>query len=81
MWTWIALSLGKSDHIVIVTLFLSECHDHFNCYFYVTINTSSWSQSDHIKSGVLKLFCTATLSKYLQNFCEPKMSQTTTNLR
>jgi hypothetical protein len=34
-----------------------------------------------VKAGVLKLFCIATHSKYFQNFCDPKMSQTTTNLR
>ena len=36
-------------------------------------------QLDPINPGVLKLFCIATLSKYLQNFRHPKMSQTTKN--
>jgi hypothetical protein len=34
-----------------------------------------------VKAGVLKLFCIATLSKHFQNFCDPKMLQTTANLR
>jgi hypothetical protein len=34
-----------------------------------------------LNAGVLKLFCAATVFRYLQNFRDPKMSQTTTNLR
>jgi hypothetical protein len=34
-----------------------------------------------LNARVLKLFCAATLFRYLQNFRDPKMSQTTTNLR
>jgi len=34
-----------------------------------------------LASKVFKLFCKATLSKYLQNFPHPKMSLTTANLR
>jgi hypothetical protein len=39
------------------------------------------SKSFSCNAGLLKLFCTATLSKYLQNFRDPKLSQSTTNLR
>ncbi len=38
-------------------------------------------KSGPINSGVLKLFCITTLSKHFQNFRDPKMLQTTTNLR
>jgi hypothetical protein len=36
---------------------------------------------DQVTAGVLKLLRSATLSKYFQNFRDPKMLQITTNLR
>jgi hypothetical protein len=59
-----------------------------NFYYHIKYIIDAWVKlhykidniiSDNYKAGVLKLFC--TLSKYFQDFCDPKMSQTTTNLR
>ena len=44
----------------------------FSMYYHLALS---------LASKVFKLFCKATLSKYLQNFPHPKMSLTTANLR
>jgi hypothetical protein len=54
---------------------------YFKKKFHVTEHLHSGNSMYNVIILVLNLFCIMTLSKHFQNFCDPEVLKTTTNLR